>query len=872
MTELIATYRLQLSPDFDFACAAELVPYLSELGVSHLYLSPITEARSGSPHGYDVVDHRTIPGELGGEEGFETLRRRCVEAGLGIVIDFVPNHAGIGPSNEAWQDVLAYGDASPFADTFDLEPGGQERILLPFLGRYYGEALDDGELSVVYEDGHLAAAYYEHRFRMRPESYERVVARFFASLGDDLSRGPWARLLEDYRVLDGRDRDRAETLRLRMAELAESDDRLSRMLAALSPSEVHELLEEQRWRLAFWKTAAAEINYRRFFDINDLAGLRMESPQVFDRAHEKLAELLRRPGVEGVRIDHIDGLYDPRSYLHRLRELGARYVWVEKVLAARECVPASWPVDGTTGYEVLNDLLRVLIWPGGERPLDRLWERYGRGAASYVDVVHESKRLVMRTSLSGELSRLAAQLHEMSRADYHTRDFTRPALSYALEEVIAALHRYRTYLPDDREEGAAAIHEAVHRATAENPADDRSVYEFVGRVVLGPLRDDLEADRQLWVGRWQQYTAPVAAKSVEDTAFYRYHRLVALCEVGGEPDRFALEPRVFHSRMRRRARTQPLGLSATATHDHKRGEDTRMRLALLAELHRPWSRLVKKLEVLGRPHRSPLGPSAADVYLAHQTLVALHGTDPPARLQERLVSYLIKAAREAKRRTSWIRPDEAYEQALSRYATALATDRAIEAVVAPFAEELRRFGFVNTITQTVLKHCIAGVPDIYRGAELMDLSLVDPDNRQPVNFAMRAALLKEMRTLLEAPEPTVLGRWASDRDPRLKLFVTARLLRLRRRWPDLLRAGEHHGLEAPRACLAFARRRDTRTLLVVVPRFPTRDSGVPPSVRLRDLPRGSYQDALAGGVVALTGDRLDVGSFALPWVVLTSDA
>jgi (1->4)-alpha-D-glucan 1-alpha-D-glucosylmutase len=312
------------------------VPYFAELGVSHLYLSPVTEARPGSSHGYDVVDHGKIREELGGEAGLEALRRRCVEAGLGLLLDFVPNHAGIGPSNEARQDVLAYGPASPFADTFDLDPSGRERILLPFLGRYYGDVLDDGELSVVYEGGHLAAAYYEHRFRMRPESYETVLARFFASLGDDPARGTWARLLEDYRALDGRDRERGEALRTRLYELAGDGGRLSGMLAELETGVVHALLEEQRWRLAFWKTAGVEINYRRFFDINDLAGLRMESPEVFARTHETLLEWLRRPGVDGVPIDHVDGLYDPRGYLHRLREIGAPHVWVEKILAAQD--------------------------------------------------------------------------------------------------------------------------------------------------------------------------------------------------------------------------------------------------------------------------------------------------------------------------------------------------------------------------------------------------------------------------------------------------------------------------------------------------------------------------------------------------------
>ncbi|HJL14296.1 MAG TPA: malto-oligosyltrehalose synthase [Sandaracinaceae bacterium LLY-WYZ-13_1] len=861
---LVATYRLQLSPDFGFDAAAALVPYLAELGVSHLYLSPITEARPGSPHGYDVVDHSRVRDELGGDAGFEALRSRCVAAGLGLVLDFVPNHAGIGPSNEAWQDVLCYGAVSPWADTFDLELGGDERILLPFLGRYYGEALDGGELSLVYEGGHLAAAYFEHRFRLRPESYRTLLARWFPTLGDDPERGTWARLLEDYRALDGRDRDRAEALRARLAELDPSG--LSAMLAELPSEVVHDVLEEQRFRLAFWQTAGAEINYRRFFDINDLAGLRMESPEVFARSHAKLAELLAKPGVDGVRIDHIDGLYDPRGYLLRLRELGAPHVWVEKILATREALPESWAIDGTTGYVALNDLLRVLVWPGGERALTRLWHRYG-GHHGWEDTVHEAKRLVMRTSLSGELSRLAVELHEMSRADYHTRDFTRPALSHALEEVIAALDRYRTYLPDDRAEGEAAVKEAVARAIARNPADEPSVYEHVGRAILGPLRDDLEADRQLWVGRLQQYTAPVAAKGVEDTAFYRYHRLSALCEVGGEPDRFSLGRRAFHSRMRHRAQTQPLGLTATATHDHKRGEDTRMRLALLSELHKPWGKLSKDLARLGRSHRSPVGPSPADSMLFHQLFVALHGTDAPDALRARLVAYMEKATREAKARTSWIRPDPTYEEALRRYVEGMMGDEAVHAAVAPLAERLARLGFANTISQTVLKHTVAGVPDVYRGTERLDLSLVDPDNRRPVDFEERAAWLRQMRDLLEAPDPDVLRRWREAGDERLKLFVIARLLRVRRADPALFSHGSHRGLDAPTGVIAFTRRRAGQTVLVAVPRFPSRPPKSERGVRLAGVPRGVYEDVLGGGAVEL-GEELHPRERPLPWVVL----
>jgi (1->4)-alpha-D-glucan 1-alpha-D-glucosylmutase len=854
---LVATYRLQLTPTFTFAEAAEVLPYLAALGVSHVYLSPIFEARPGSSHGYDVVDHAAIRGELGGEAGFEALRQRCVQAGMALVLDFVPNHAAVGPHNEAWQEVLAYGAASPLAKRFDLQEGGAARILLPFLGRYYGDALDAGELRFVLFDGHPAAAYYEHRFRLRPSSIAGLVARHFANLGDHPDRGSWARLVEEYEGLDERDRDRTEQLRERLVALA--DEGFDATLAAMAADDVHEILEQQRYRLAYWKTAGAEVNYRRFFDINDLAALRVEDPEVFDEVHVKLRELLTRPGVEGVRVDHVDGLYDPASYLRRLRELGPRYVWVEKILGAREDLPEGWAVDGATGYEVLNDITRALVWPGGARPLRRLATRYGGVGEDWDETAREGKRLVLRTALSGEAARAVDELHAMAKADYHTRDFTRPALEYALEEIVAALDRYRTYLPAEPATAEAAIGDAVARALAHNPADDASVYAFVQRALLGPLRPRLEARRQLWVGRLQQLMAPVAAKGVEDTAFYRDHRLVALNEVGGEPDRFALAARAFHARMRQRGRTTPRALNALATHDHKRGADVRARLALLSELHRPWAQLVRQLALLAARHRSPVGPTDADAYLFYQCYVALHGTDRPEVLVERLVDYARKASREAKQRTSWVRADETYERALERFVREMGEDEAVEAAVQPFASRLADLGFRNTLAQLVLQATVPGVPDVYQGTELLDLSLVDPDNRRPVGFDARR------RILAEAPDEAALAGWLAAADPRLKLHVLERLLGLRQAEAGLFLEGDYRGVKAPVDTLAFIRRHGGRALMVVVPRFPSRPRR---QARLSVTGlSGRFTDALSGRTVDLPGE-LELEGGPLPYRVL----
>lgn len=549
-----ATYRLQLEPTFGFHQVRALIPYLQRLGISHLYLSPVTEAPLGSSHGYDVVDHNALRQELGGEDGFEALREACVTAGLAIVLDFVPNHAGVGPTNIYWQDVLCYGPHSTYATYFDvdwapLKPELEEKLLLPFLGCPYGQALDGNEISVVWQDGRLAGAYFDHRFALRPESYATVLEELLPALERTDSYWEAKELLEAYSTIGADERDRAEALRERFAALAQHVP-LTEVLTQFGGLKLHELLEQQFWRLSYWKTAGYEINYRRFFDINGLVALRMEEPEVFFDAHRLLGNLLRREGVAGVRIDHVDGLVDPHSYLQRLRELGARQIWVEKILAPGEILPPEWPVEGTTGYEFLNDVLRLMNYPEGAVALDRVYRRVVGNDTSYADTVVACKRLVIATKLSADLSRLGYELDRLSEADYRTRDFTLGALTEALTEVIAAIGRYRTYLPHHAEEATRVIKEAVQAGQRRNPAFEPLAYSFIREVLLYAIREDLVEQRAAWVGRFQQYTAPVAAKGVEDTAFYRYVRHIALNEVGGEPDRFSDRPEVFHAHAR----------------------------------------------------------------------------------------------------------------------------------------------------------------------------------------------------------------------------------------------------------------------------------------------------------------------------------
>ena len=877
---MTATYRLQLTPDFGFTEAEALVPYLKRLGVSHLYLSPITEARPGSTHGYDVIDHNSVREAFGGRAAFASLRETAVDAGLGLVLDFVPNHAGVGPANQGWQDMLAYGRHSAYAHHFDvdwtpLKPELQGKILLPFLGTTYGAALDDGEITLAYEDGHFAAAYYEHRFALSPRTYPQILDALLPTFERTDAYFDLQELRDAFADLSPAARERAEALCRRLDAVEVSFD-AETLDEALDRDALHELFEAQHWRLAYWKTAGREINYRRFFTINDLVGLRMEDEDLFWGAHRLLGDLLAEEGVDGVRIDHIDGLFDPHEYLDRLRDLGADRIWVEKILAPRETLPEGWPVDGTTGYDFLNDAMGALLQTEHEEALRRTYRRAVPDAESYDTTVYRSKLLVIEQTLSSELARLAYALDRLSEADYHTRDVTLAALREALREIVAAVDRYRTFLPHDEETAREVVEEAIYRALQRNPAAEPTVFDFVERAILGDLRADLQADQQAWVGRFQQYTGPVAAKGIEDTAFYRYHRLTALNEVGGEPGAFGVHDHAFHARNRFRAREYPEALCTTATHDHKRGADTRMRLLALAETPDAWGEVVQALDEVGDPYRGPHGPSPNDAYLFYQTLAALwcgdEGVPRPAEarpaLTERLQAYMEKAAREAKQQTSWINPNEDYEADLAAFVEGVTTDAATPDVLDDFAVRLAEAGFANRLSQLTLKATAPGVPDVYRGTELADLSLVDPDNRRPVDWARRRAALDDLGPLLDDPSAEAVRALVDGPDPRGYLYLTARLLRWRRAHPTLAAAEGYTGLspegEGGDDWLAFARftgdaDAPDAALLTIVARHPlTRDPDAPARLPLPDgLADRAWTDVLTGTALE-AGDTLDL--------------
>ncbi len=881
---MVATYRLQLQPDFGFAEVEALLPYFQQLGVSHLYLSPITEAPLASTHGYDVVDHNEVREVLGGREAFERLVAAAHEAGLAVLLDFVPNHAGVGPLNAYWQDMLAYGPHSPYAPYFDIDwhPIKEElqgKILLPFLGSPYGEVLDRGELKLACEDGRFFATYFENRYAITPASYADILDAALPRFERTQAYWDLKDLVEAYTSLKPAEREKAEALRRRLARLLDRIP-LEPVLETFTGTTLHALLEKQYWRLSFWKTAGYEINYRRFFDINGLVALRMEDDRVFWDAHRLLGELLALEGVDGVRIDHVDGLFDPHVYLRRLHSLGATRIWVEKILAPGETLPEGWDVEGTTGYEFMNDVMGVLLQPGGEVPLDRAYGRYVPNVQSYDDETYTSKKLVMKTILSSELFRLSYELDRISEANYHTRDYTLEALREALAEIVAVFDRYRTYLPHDLADARDIVRDTIHRARQRNPVGEPTVYDFVARVILGDVREDLKETQRAWIGRFQQYTAPVAAKGVEDTAFYRYLRLVALNEVGGEPGHFGQSAQAFHARARFRAYRYPRNLLATATHDHKRGEDTRMRLIALAEVSEAWEETVRALDVVAADHRTDRGPARTAEYLFFQILVALwqppQGEDEAAyraALPDRLWPYMEKASREGKRNTSWIHPDPGYEEALETFVRAMLADARTGEAVEALAAELARLGFANTLSQLVLKMTTPGVPDFYQGTELLDLSLVDPDNRRPVDYALRRSLLDEMDALLQTPDAETLRAWIAAQDGRAKVFFTARLLRLRRDHPALCE-GDYQPLDAEGEAadhwLVFARTGDDAALLVCVPRWPATLPQAELTVPLPEHLAGRTWYDLCGGARIEPGDRLRTGETPLPWVVLLS--
>jgi (1->4)-alpha-D-glucan 1-alpha-D-glucosylmutase len=848
-----ATYRLQFNAGFGFRDAAALVPYLHALGISHVYASPYLRARAGSSHGYDIVDHNAFNPEVGTPEDFRAFVAALRAHGMGHILDFVPNHMGVGGCDNAWWlDLLTWGRESHYADYFDVdwEPLRVQlrgKILLPFLGGQYGDVLEAGELRYDYTDGQIVLRYYEHCLPLAPPTYALVLdgaeppslASFgalfaaIAGMADHVERREAAASLR--RLL-------AETedasVRARLAELD------AQRTSVAGKALLDRVVDAQHWRPASWKVAAEEINYRRFFDINGLAALRMEHAATFADAHQLVFALIEGGELDGLRLDHVDGLFDPLGYCDLLRsraELRGEplYLVVEKILAPHEALRDRWNVDGTTGYEFMNAVTGLFVEAGNEAAFSRIYERFTGDETPFAAAAFEAKRFVLVTALAAERNVLALRLDRIAQRDPHTRDFTLFELTRALANTIAAFPVYRTYVRGEGIDGEDRRHveQAIARARARDVASEGSVYAFLRRMLLTEAGDEPARERAVdFTMHFQQLTSPVAAKGVEDTAFYRSVRFAALNEVGGDPSRFGTSSEEFHRQNAARAARRPAAMVTTSTHDAKRGEDVRARLAVVSELPDAWRRATARWSRLNARHTATLetgrAPSPIAEYTFYQTLVGawpielLDGRPQPAaweRFADRLVAYMQKGAREAKLRTSWIAPDEAYERALEQFvrrALDPQDGRTFVAGVREFVGGLLPAAVANSLAQTVLRATAPGVPDTYQGAEWWELTLVDPDNRRPVDFAARATALRaiDADVVTGSREQVAAALLAGWEDGRIKAYVLATLLRHRAAadWP----AGAYGALRASgsraRHAVGFARGR----ALVVVPRLP----------------------------------------------------
>jgi (1->4)-alpha-D-glucan 1-alpha-D-glucosylmutase len=851
----LATYRIQLTPNFGFDQAAALVPYLKALGISHLYASPFLKARTGSLHGYDVVDHNSFNPELGGEDAFRRLSAALATADIGLILDFVPNHMGVHyADNPWWLDVLEWGPKSPCAASFDIDwqtlpahPGGG--VLIPVLGTSYGEALERGEIELRYDaaEGSFSAWYYEHRLPIAPSRYGEILQKVVleAGAGEQPAGRKLFELAARYRGPHNPPRHLAPTFKAELASIVDAKDVIDRGLRAYRPNgeagailPLHHLLERQHYRLAHWRLAGSEINYRRFFDINTLAGLCVEDRGTFDAVHGLVRRLIAEGRLHGLRLDHIDGLRDPHQYFRRLQRLidvarppksGPFYVVAEKILADGERLPRFAGVAGTTGYEWLNVISRVLLDDRGLATLGRAWHDVSGDERNFDAILIEAKRRVIANILASEFTVLTRLLARIAAGHYTTRDYTAERLRAAFELFILHFPIYRTYVTASgpSREDRAIIEGALANARADWFGSDLGIFEFLrdaltlDLIARGRAGHSIARDRR-FAFKVQQFTGPMMAKSLEDTALYRFHRLLALNEVGGDPAAGALSVASFHERMQERAAKWPHGLTATATHDTKRGEDARARIIALSELADEWRRSVQQWRQLNAKFAVSLGPSripsSAHEYMLYQALLGawpLAGID--ATFVERVQAYAVKAAREGKQQTSWLAPNEQYEMGLKDFLDRL-LDRErsasfIEAFDA-FARRAALMGALNSLAQLVLKAGMPGVPDFYQGSELWDLSLVDPDNRRSVDFAAQASALNSIG---EPPDWHALAsKWP---DGRVKFALMRQLLALRQRLPDVFTNGSYRPLAIVgpnrHELVAFARLGERNAVIVV---------------------------------------------------------
>jgi len=937
-----ATYRLQFNKNFTFRQAREIVTYLHHLGISDAYASPYFQAGAESLHGYDITDHNKLNAAIGWRKDFEAWVAELHAHGMGQIADFVPNHMGINdPQNVWWQDVLENGASSLYAPYFDidwrpLKTDLHDKVLLPILGDQYGRVLERGELRVRFDGGSFSLTYFDHVFPIAPGTYRYILELALENLAEFREEDFYAEfqsILTALEYLPRRTETDPERIKERAREKEIIKKRLERRCAEApqvqrgiekavetinghigdprSFDRLDELLNAQSYRLAFWRVAAEEINYRRFFDVNDLAAIRVELPEVFDAAHKLLFELVASGAVTGLRIDHPDGLYRPLEYFEKLQMRCAKalrvplpkdgraiYLIVEKILTGEEQLPQNWPVHGTTGYGFANQVAGVLVDHNAEGAITKIFKRFIGHSLHFGHLVYAKKRLVMRISLANEVNVLGTMVDRLSEQNRWFRDYTLEALARAVRETIACFPVYRTYLEPGKpvsEEDRAVIERAVAAAKRRNPAIEESVFNFLRDLLLFRFPENLDEEQRAahaeFVLKFQQFTGPITAKGLEDTVFYIYNRLAALNEVGGEPQLFGLSVETFHERNLRRQRDWPASLLATSTHDSKRSEDVRARMLAISEIPPLWGRSLQKWRTTNRRFKKQIddaeAPDAGEEYLLYQTLlgtwpVDLDGAPVPSvgpKFIARIQRYMAKALKEAKLNTSWIQPNENWDHAMQEFVA-----RILEAgprnkflpAFLPVAAEIARLGAINSLAQTAIKLTAPGVPDIYQGTEIWDDSLVDPDNRRPIDYARRREMLTQIENV---PANELMQCWP---DGRIKMRLTQRLLHLRRENPELFREGIYEPINFGGAfadcAIGFVRRHRDRAIIAIVPRLSSRVGFPPIGDRWEDthvvLPAGksNLRDVFSDRKVRVENSqlRLAVAMSQLPFAVLQS--
>jgi (1->4)-alpha-D-glucan 1-alpha-D-glucosylmutase len=859
-----STYRIQFNKDFTFAQAKEIVEYLYLLGISDLYASPIFKAMKGSMHGYDVLNPMALNPELGTDDEFQLLAAECKKFGMGWMQDIVPNHMAYSGDNLFLVDVLENGPSSRFYTFFDIEwnhphASARQGILVPFLGKFFKEVLEAGEIQLKYDAEGFSVNYFEHRFPIKIDSYPEILSLNLTKLKHKLGKNDpdvvkYSGLLYILKSLSLSENidERYSQIKFAkglLAELYTANEQIKMCVNETlkqyngdknnpdSFTPLEKLLADQYYRLAYWKVAAEEINYRRFFNINELISLRMELEETFNRTHSFIVKLVKEERITSMRIDHVDGLYDPASYLKRLRERTKdAYIAVEKILTADEVLPDTWPVQGTTGYDFAAALNGLFVMPKNGSELHRIYISFSHFNYAFDRIVYEKKKFIIQSRMAGDVERLAFLVEAVSSKDRYGIDFTMHGLKRALEELLAHFPVYRTYInaSDITDQDRKYIGIALKHAHEDHPRYENE-FNYIGNMLLlnlaGHLTEDQNRNVLDFIMKFQQLTSPIMAKGVEDTAFYVYNRFLSLNEVGGSPAKFGVERSEFDEYMLGRHKSIPHTQNTTSTHDTKRGEDFRARLNVISEIPEEWGKTVDALHALVLPLRREVRgrpvPEANEEYFLYQTIA---GSYPLLEVEqegyaERLKAYLVKASREAAVSTAWIAPNIAYEDALTGLVDdLLGNGNGFINAFLPFITRAAYYGAFNSLSQVLIKATSVGVPDFYQGSELWEYSMVDPDNRRPVDYARRKAYLTELLEEEDKPDGKYVAGLLSDlQSGKIKMFLMHRALRVRNAYSALYEKGTYEPIVVSGASadniIAFVRRHEAVCCVTAAPRF-----------------------------------------------------